>query len=140
MQVLYAGRSAWSRQASEPWQAESIRRHAFPFERTASHVSVGELFDSTWQSSDGPAAELKSVCTAFVHRLRDDGRSPEQVLVALKREIAERGALHLTPSLCIPMPTDRDRKRSIAYNRLFHWFLEAYFDDDRFADPGPGPK
>jgi hypothetical protein len=66
---------------------------------------------------------------AFVLRLRDDGRTPEQVLVALKREITERGALHLRPSLCVPMPAKRDQERAVAYERLFHWFLEAYFDE-----------
>jgi len=103
-------------------------------------MSLGELFDSTWQSPDARMAELKSVCLSFVRRLRDDGRTPEQVLVALKREITERGALHLTPSLCIPIPTERDRMRAVTYELLFHWFLEAYFDDDRFPDPGARPE
>ena len=138
MQVLHAV-AGWSRQTPEPWQAEPARRQTHSFWRPAS-MSLGELFDSTWQSSDARRAELQSVCMSFVRRLRDDGRTPEQVLVALKREITDRGALHLTPALCIPMPTERDRKRAVAYELLFHWFLEAYFDDDRFPDPSARPE
>ena len=125
MQTL---RAAWS-----PWvpesRAESPSRNASAFDPAPVSKGLGELFDWAWQSPNNlAAASLKSVCSAFVRGLRDDGRSPEQVLVAVKREITERGRLHLRPSLCIPMPTERDRSRASAYAQLFHWFLEAYFE------------
>ena len=125
---MQALRAAWS-----PWvpesRVESTSRNATVFDPAPVSKGLGELFDWSWQSPDSVAsASLKNVCSAFVHRLRDDGRSPEQVLVAVKREITERGGLHLRPSLCVPMPTERDQSRATAYAQLFHWFLEAYFE------------
>ena len=86
------------------------------------------LFDSAWQSDSAQKlADLHEACAAFVQRLRNDGHSPEQVLVAMKREITEGGIVHRTPSLCIPSLDADDLKRARAYEQLFRWFLEACF-------------
>ena len=72
-------------------------------------------------------SELRATCMAFVRRLHDDGFTPEQVLVAMKREITEGGIVHRVPSLCSPVVDAEDLGRSRVYEQLFAWFLEACF-------------
>ena len=118
-----------------PWQRARSRhddrspRLAPAFAPTSRSTSLGKLFDSTWQAeSPVQLAELRRVCSAFVRTLRRDGQTAEQVLVALKHEIADGGALHQTPSLFMETSAGGDHGRERAYERLFQWFLEAYFD------------
>ena len=100
-----------------------------PILSPVSSAGLGMSFDSAWQS--GSAASLSTLhttCIAFVRRLCEDSRTPEQVLVALKREITDGGITHRTPSLCISSHDADDLERSRVYEQVFHWFLEACFD------------
>lgn len=89
---------------------------AEPLSRPSS-TGLCSLFDATWQSPDaGALKQLRETCIAFVRRLRTAGDSPEQVLVALKREVA------------IGRPVQEDDRRTHMYDKVFRWFLDAYFD------------
>ena len=95
----------------------------------ASSAGLGRLFDSTWeQPTPATSNKLRKACVGFVQRLRADGQTPEKVLVAMKREITGSGALHQAPSLCIAQMDETEARRARAYEQLFGWFLDAYFD------------
>lgn len=114
------------------WWQQSRRKSvggALPALSPVSSAGLGQLFDATWESPTAAGLkELKVRCVAFVQRLRADGQTPERVLVALKREITGTGALHQAPSLCVGELDECDSRRAHMYERLFRWYLDAYFD------------
>jgi hypothetical protein len=89
---------------------------------------LGSLFDTAWQTESAEAmSELHRMCVAFVRRLRHDGYAPEQVLVAMKREITKGGLVHRAPSLSCSLLDSDDLERARVYEQLFRWFLDACF-------------
>jgi hypothetical protein len=121
--------------AGPPWPRVGFRTpvtgqaSGFPTLSARSSTGLGVLFDFAWQfETASTLSDLHDACLAFVRRLREDGFRPEQVLVALKREITEGGIVHRTPSLCVDSHQADDIDRSRIYERLFGWFLEACFD------------
>ena len=71
-------------------------------------------------------AQLRDIVIALVRRLKDDGLSPERVIVAIKTAIMRYGNDHRPPSLADA--EDGHFTGDPVYERLFQWILAAYFE------------
>lgn len=75
------------------------------------------------------SAALHWATIAFVRRLKADGLPPERVVVALKAAIARYGG-HGIPSLTDQSFDAETSGRAVAYQHVFAWCLDAYYDDE----------
>lgn len=100
----------------------------FPLRATsATGVRVAAAFGRAL-ADDAPATlgELRAATVAFAAILRAEGRTPEEVLIALKRTIERSG---WWPSLVPPRRArwEQQPPEFHLYLRVFGWFLAGYF-------------
>jgi hypothetical protein len=102
---------------------------AFTARTTPIAPELGRAF-AAMATRDTPerSTRLYDLTVTFVRRLQSDGLPPERVIVALKAAIAKYGDGHRPPSLTDEWVSAEDHNRASAYQRVFHWCLEAYFD------------
>jgi hypothetical protein len=72
--------------------------------------------------------KLREITVALVRRLKNDGLSPERVIVAIKAAIVRYGDEHRPPSLA--ESEDGHAPGGETYERVFRWLLDAYFHAD----------
>lgn len=74
---------------------------------------------------------LHRATTRFVTRLKANGTPPERVIVAIKEALTRDGGSKLPPSFD-DAEGAAGEKRSMAYRRVFAWFLSTYYNE-RYA-------
>jgi hypothetical protein len=89
---------------------------------------VGQAFAACHRHASFETTEsLSSAVMLVVHRLKDDGDMPEQIIVTLKMAIAAQ--IHLDAPLTLAYPDDiaNGEESRAAYRTVFNSFLDAYY-------------
>ena len=89
---------------------------------------VGQAFADCYRHASFETAEnLSAAVMLMVHRLKDDGVLPEQVIVTLKVAIAAQHHLDAPLTLAYPDATANGEECQVAYCTVFQAFLDAYY-------------
>jgi hypothetical protein len=112
------------------WPLSGSVGHYGPPKRTAVEESLLRCFEAaTSDPSEDSDAALRLATEAFVKEIKDRGTPPERAVVALKAVLRGHGQLTLEPSLSAePLDPPSETLPSV-YARVFHWCVEAYFDE-----------
>jgi hypothetical protein len=70
---------------------------------------------------------LRDATTAIVERMKQDGATPECVIIAMKQAIREHSITHVVPSLVSDKDDQSANGHVRVYERVFGWFLAAYY-------------
>jgi hypothetical protein len=103
--------------------AEAGRRLTSAFDHAAEDVSEQTM------------ARLNDAAVDFVDRLRDEGMTPERVIVAVKTALrsGHRTEWSWFPSLDVTSDWASARNESAVYARLFGWCVEAYYNETEIS-------
>jgi hypothetical protein len=103
---------------------------------TTSDAEAGRRLTSafdhaTEEVSEQTMALLNDAAVDFVDRLRDEGMTPERVIVAVKTALRSGHRMEWSwfPSLDVTSDWASARNESAVYARLFSWCVEAYYNE-----------
>lgn len=109
-----------------------VRAYAPTSDADAGRRLTSAFDHATEDVSDQTLAQLNDAAIDFVDRLRDEGMTPERVIVAVKAALRSgyRTQWSWFPSLDVTSDWASARNESAVYARLFGWCVEAYYNTE----------